>query len=186
MKNKILITGTGRSGTSLLVKLFSHLGMDTGFTGKQANNQTNNKHNAGLEILDLSVNIRIHKAPHFSEMIDDIVKDYDIDHVIIPIRDLYKSAKSREINGGKNTPGGLWKSNNLEEQITHNAKLFYKLIYDLTKNDIKYTIIQFPKMVKEIDLLYNSLFWLFEEYKIDKETYEKVFNNIIDLKKIKL
>ena len=186
MKNKILITGTGRSGTSLLVKLFSHLGMDTGFTDKQADSLTNNKHNAGLEILDLNVNIRIHKAPHFSEMIDDIVKDYNIDHVIIPIRDLYKTAKSREINGGKNIPGGLWKANNLEEQITHNAKIFYKLIYDLTKNNVKYTILHFPKIVEDSDLLYNSLFWLFEEYNINKDVYEKVFNNVVDLKKIKL
>jgi len=186
MKGKILIAGTGRSGTSLLVKLFSHLGMDTGFNGKQANEQTNNKHNAGLEIMDLSVNVRIHKAPHFSEMIDDLIKGYNIDHVIIPIRDLYKTAKSREINGGKDTPGGLWKANNLEEQIIHNAKLFYKLIYDLTKNDIKYTILHFPKIVESSDLLYNSLFWLFEEYNINKDTYEKVFNNVVDLKKIKL
>ena len=90
------------------------------------------------------------------------------------------------MNGGKNTPGGLRKANNLEEQITHNAKIFYKLIYDLTKNNIKYTILHFPKMVEDSDLLYNSLFWLFEEYNINKDTYEKVFNNVVDLKKIKL
>ena len=32
MKNKILITGTGRSGTSFLMQLFSNLKMETGFS----------------------------------------------------------------------------------------------------------------------------------------------------------
>tara|TARA_Y100001938_G_scaffold139309_1_gene206001 strand:- start:2484 stop:3044 length:561 start_codon:yes stop_codon:yes gene_type:complete len=186
MKNKILITGTGRSGTSFLMRLFTHLGMDTGFTKKQSDMFVDNKQNAGLENLNLHTDNRIHKAPHFAEMIDDINEKFKIDHVIVPMRDLYKSAKSRESVGGLNSAGGLWKANNLEEQIIHNSKLFYNLIYDLTKNNIKYSILHFPNIVYDYNEIYKPLSWLFDEYGITEEVFKVKHDKIKDLKKIRI
>ena len=71
-KNKILVTGTGRAGTTLLMKLFTDLGLDTGFTQKVANNSPNE----GLEKLNLNSDILIHKSPSFSLKIKDIQKEF--------------------------------------------------------------------------------------------------------------
>ena len=42
---KILITGTGRSGTTFLIKLFTFLEYDTGYTKLNYSNHISNNHN---------------------------------------------------------------------------------------------------------------------------------------------
>ena len=185
MKNKILITGTGRSGTSFLMQLFSNLKMETGFSPSQANSLVENKANAGLEILKLNNNIRIQKAPHFSERIPQIKKEYNIEHVIIPIRNLEDSAKSRGRIGGNGTvAGGLWKCKNINDQIVINSKLIYNLILDLVENDIKFTFLPFPNIIMNNNIIYEKLNWLFKEYNITKDQYLKVFNKVSNPTKI--
>ena len=93
---KILITGTGRCGTTFLILLFSFLNYDTGY------NKTNYiKHifpncNSGMEAL-YTTKKYILKNPLFLEQIEEIVccKDMTIKCVIIPIRDYDVSTKSR-------------------------------------------------------------------------------------------
>ena len=45
----IVITGTGRSGTTLLVQFFSALGFDTGYTLEQVKSQVDSRSKSGLE-----------------------------------------------------------------------------------------------------------------------------------------
>ena len=144
IKNKILITGTGRSGTSFLVQLMSFLGMETGYdknvTYEQHPPHNPRNINAGLENQPLTnEKVRIHKAPAFALVIDSIINNYKLDHVIIPIRNLQDSAKSRVESGL------LWphtftnaydKEKNLESQINFNSKLLYNLTHSLVSNNI--------------------------------------------------
>lgn len=46
---KILITGTGRCGTTFLIKLFTFLGFDTGFNETNYNNSISSNCNSGME-----------------------------------------------------------------------------------------------------------------------------------------
>jgi len=188
MKNKILITGTGRSGTSLLVKLFSHLHMETGFSPGQSNGINNVKCNAGLEIKDLTrKDVRIFKAPHFAINIKNILKEKEgeIQHVIVPIRDLDLSVKSRERIGGDGyKAGGFFYCKNFQEQKKMNAELIYNLFYNLSLTSIGYTLLPFPLFAKNSNIIYNRLKWLFEEYDISFSNYNSVFDKVVDLSKI--
>ena len=184
MMEKILITGTGRSGTSFLTQLMSFLDMETGY----AKDVTFEQHppynirniNAGLETQPLTnKKVRIHKAPGFALEIDSIIKNYNIGHVIIPIRNLEDSAKSR-VKSGLLCAG----INDLESQIIHNSKLLYNLIYSLVSNDIPYTFIPFPEIIYDENIIYDKLEWLFKEYSISKKEYLNVFNQLKDSNKI--
>lgn len=188
MKNKILITGTGRSGTSLLVKLFSHLHMETGFSINESNQIDYAKCNAGLEIRDLTrKDVRIFKAPHFAIDIENILKEKEgeIQHIIIPIRDLDSSAKSRERIGGDGyKAGGFFYCKNFQEQRKMNAELIYSLFYNLSLTSIGYTLLPFPLFAKNSNIIYDRLKWLFEEYDISFSDYNSVFDRVVDLSKV--
>ena len=187
MKNKILITGTGRTGTSILVKLFTYLGMDTGFTNEEINielnKDLNKKANAGLEKGDLNQDIRIHKAPCFAERIDEILSNHAVEHVIIPIRNLKHTAKSRE-NLSPDCGGFFGDCKTYKEQMIYNAMLLHNLIESLERNQINYTMLHFPKFLYEYKILYTKLEWLFAEYDVTPHKYATTMDAIVDFKKI--
>jgi len=184
VKNKILITGTGRSGTSFLVQLMSFLDMETGYD-KNVTYEQHPPHNirninAGLENQPLTnKKVRIHKAPSFALEIDSIIKNYKLDHVIVPIRNLQDGANSRV------KAGLLWGgSNDLQSQINYNSKLLYNLTHSLVRDDIPHTFIPFPEFIYDENIIYDKLEWLFKEYSISKEEYLSVFNKLSDTDKI--
>ena len=87
---KILITGTGRCGTTFLIKLFTFLGFDTGYNNKNYQKYIFSNCNSGME-KEYSDNHYILKSPGFMMNIKDIVNDSSvkIKYIIIPIRDLH-------------------------------------------------------------------------------------------------
>lgn len=180
--DKIIITGTGRSGTTFLIQLFTHLGLDTGFNRDSCGNLTNGNSNAGLEITDLSRDILIHKSPTLWYRIPEIKKKYNLLHVIVPIRNLEKVAKSRErVKGG---PGGFWDSKNTEEQMIHDTKIFYTLVEDLERVQAPYTLLHFPTFLNDKNLLFTKLQWMFDKYGVDYERFSTEFDLIADLNKV--
>ncbi len=113
---KILITGTGRSGTSFLVHLLSALGMDTGYTEEECAEICNNACQAGAENT-IEKPYKILKNPEFMVDIEEIVNSYDIDHVIIPVRKLDDVGSSRENNADNHGGfGGFWNDCETKEQ----------------------------------------------------------------------
>ncbi len=107
---KIVITGTGRAGTTLLVAMLTDLGMDTGYRpGIEA------KRSGGLEgDIERPDAPRVVKAPTLSLGLREVLDrgNVRVEHVIIPVRDLDIAAASRvRVAGyGRNpaTRGGLW------------------------------------------------------------------------------
>jgi hypothetical protein len=97
-QEKILISGTGRCGTTFLIKIFSFLGMDTGFTLDNYEKAIFKNCNAGME-RKIDSEYTILKNPNFIKDINEIVKTVTIKHMIIPIRNFDESAESRERNG---------------------------------------------------------------------------------------
>ena len=162
MRNHIVITGTGRAGTTFLVELLTHLNFDTGFTPEDIPKWKDKRCNAGLEH-----NLRrddapyIVKDPTFCEYVDEILANpgIEIDCVYVPIRKLEDAAESRRRNHKKGyLAGGLWGTKNPEEQERILMEKLYNLLFCLSSSDIPVVLLQYPLMIKDRKYLEDKLF----------------------------
>lgn len=96
MNKSIIITSTGRSGTTFLIILYTLLGFNTGFEQDSFHKYLYKGCNSGMERDAKSIGqFEIVKNPKFLNTIDKI--DHNkILYSIIPIRNFERSAKSRE------------------------------------------------------------------------------------------
>ncbi|MFM8971038.1 MAG: hypothetical protein ACKOOG_00035, partial [Actinomycetota bacterium] len=91
----VVITGTGRAGTTLLVGILTDLGMDTGY---QPGDEPSASTKGGMERNLLAPDApHIVKSPDLSRRLDGILSEGAavVDHVIIPMRDLDVATASR-------------------------------------------------------------------------------------------
>lgn len=166
-KTHIIISGTGRAGTTFLVQLFAQLGFDTGFT-ENAHQHFHSNCNAGLE-WDIRQPGAPHivKSPFLCDYLDDVIESGEvlIEHAFIPMRDLYSAAQSR-IDVEKRTdpalypngiPGGLWYTDTPDAQELILQRQLYKLMYAIAKHDVPMTLLSFPRLVKEPDYLFRKM-----------------------------
>ena len=164
----VLITGTGRTGTTFLVQLLTNLGLDTGFT--RQNMALFEYARAGLEH-----DVRYKNAPYivkdpwFCDYAEEVLErdDIQIEHVFIPMRDLHAAAESRRYVV-KNTPskaslrpsqipGGLWHTDNKDEQEIILLLQIYKLTLALSDTTIPLTLLRYPKITKDSSYLYEKI-----------------------------
>ena len=172
---KILITGTGRCGTTFLIKIFSFLDFDTGYNINNYKKYIFSNCNSGME-KNYKANHYILKNPTFMANIENIVKDkknITIKTVIIPLRDLEKSAISR-VNH-KRGPGGLWNATNKLSQIDYYKKIISNYILISTKYDLNTIFIDFDKMIKNKKYLYNKLKNILDEKNINFERFCDIY-----------
>jgi hypothetical protein len=168
----IIISGTGRAGTTFLIQLLTCLGFDTGFADIEAAIDPNC--NAGME-LDLRQPGApyIVKSPWLCDYLDALLEQTDIviDHAVIPVRDLFAAAESRRnVVQRSNTdqrpsriPGGLWHTDRAEEQEAILAVQFHKIIYTLVKREVPVTFLYFPRLVQDAEYLYEKLGFLLNQ-----------------------
>jgi hypothetical protein len=199
-RHHIVITGTGRAGTTFLVELFTHLGIETGFSIDDLANNKCHEARAGLER-----NIRrndcpfIVKSPHFCDYAENIIHQDDIviEHVFIPIRNLHAAAESRRYVSTtsaarltlgqrlKNTirprvfPGGLWhtKSNKPGKQEEVLLRQIYKLLFALSDTDIPVTLLRYPRITKDSQYLFGKLKPVLQN--IELESFRAAFNKVV-------
>lgn len=168
IKSHCIITGTGRTGTTLIIQILTKLGLDTGFNEKDMNDHIYSNCNAGLErnIMDKDAPYII-KDPWICDTIPDILanKSIKIDHVFIPIREMKMAALSRikvskqadEQAREKGVNGGLWHTNNPDDQEYVLHKQLSKLLVELSKESIPITFINYPKLAYEPLYLFEKL-----------------------------
>ena len=165
-RHHLIISGTGRAGTTFLIQLLTELGLDTGFT--DTTSAIFPECHAGMEH-----DVRSPGAPYFvknpwmCDYLDEVVQGGDvvIEHAIIPIRDLFAAAQSRRRVAGATDPtlyaggipGGLWHTENPGEQESVLAHQFYKIMYAIAKHDIPTTLLYFPRFVNDPDYLYRKI-----------------------------
>lgn len=165
-RRHVIISGTGRTGTTFLMQLLTALRLDTGFGDLHSAIAANC--NAGMER-----DIRepdapyIVKSPWLCDCLDDILEEGDIviDHALIPMRDLYSAAESRrrvtetsdpaEFDGI--IPGGLWHTDDPQAQEDILAHQLYELIHTLAKHDVPTTLLYFPRLIHDPAYLYRKL-----------------------------
>jgi hypothetical protein len=180
---KVIITGTGRAGTTFLVRLLTELGFDTGYTSRNWTRSYFAHCEAGLEH-DLAKpgTPYIVKNPALCETLEPILAEglITIDHAYIPIRELEAAALSRIRIGGANqsVPGGLLKTADPGQQKTVLAEMFHQLMYTLVARDIPHTFLLFPRFVRDADYAYAKLHFLVGQIspEIFREAFARVAN----------
>jgi hypothetical protein len=152
--HKVIITGTGRSGTTFLVELLTELGLDTGITGRNRSRKYYAHCNAGLEhsLADPAAPYIV-KNPALCDDLPGILATgrFVIDHAFIPIRELEQAAASRIDVGGASgsVPGGLWGTSDPASQKAVLAEMFHRLLATLVENEIPFTLLSFPRFVRD-------------------------------------
>lgn len=155
---KILITGTGRSGTTFLVALLTELGCDTGFSKENYMDHVFKNCLGGLEHPSVTKdNAFILKNPYFCIQIPEIINDgFNIKMIYIPFRDINFVANSRKKHG-IGAAGGVWLTDNPDAQ---EEKLYYalgKLISDVVFYSIPFEFINFDRMISSPKYLFEKL-----------------------------
>jgi hypothetical protein len=184
-KTHLIISGTGRSGTTFLVQLFTMLGLDTGFADLASAMFANC--NAGMEW-----DIRrpdapyIIKSPWLCDYLDEVLTGEEIivEHAIVPVRDLFSAAQSRREVTSRTDPtdfpdgilGGLWHTDTPEQQEQVLASQLYKLIYVLAKRDIPMTLLYFPRIIHDPEYLYRKI--AFALNGVSFERFRAVFGEV--------
>jgi len=163
--HKVIITGTGRAGTTFLVRLLTELGLDTGFSRHNWRTAYHGHCHAGLEQDLMSPQAPyIVKNPGLCRTLPEALATglLTIDHAIIPVRNLELAAMSRIAVGGSDgsVPGGLWGTADPSAQRWVLAELFHTLIQTLVAHDIPHTFLLFPRLVEDADYTYGKLRFL--------------------------
>jgi hypothetical protein len=174
---KILITGTGRCGTTFLIKLFSFLEFNTGFNRNNYMAFIHNNCNSGMET-PYDSDYYINKNPQFISNIENILKDTSIKikTVIIPIRDFKSSAISRVKNS--NNKGGLWNAFDELSQINYYKDIISNYIYFMTKYEINTIFIDFDKMISDKKYLFDKLKNILDEKNIEFDVFSNVYAEV--------
>jgi hypothetical protein len=164
-EHKVIISGTGRSGTTFLVSLLGELGLDTGISRANWGKKYFEHCNAGLEhnILDPRTPY-ILKNPALCDTLEEALGTgrFVIDHAYVPIRELGAVAASRALVGGADgsVPGGLWGTADPGAQRAVMAEMFHRLVHTLASHEIPHTFILFPRMVSDPAYVYRQLEFL--------------------------
>lgn len=182
-KRHLLITGTGRSGTSFLVRWLDALGMETHFSRFGDYAAWDDEANAGAENLPLPALDAempyVVKSPWVSEFVDQLLADPAIalDGVIVPMRNLMDVAASRTILEMRDmaagadwlelmeapwahrgsAPGGIIYSLHPLDQARVLALGFHRLLERLVAADVPVVLLGFPRMVEDADYLFDRL-----------------------------
>lgn len=177
-RRHVVITGTGRAGTTFLVELLTHLGLDTGYAIDTLADRKDPRARAGLEHdIRKDDSPYIVKSPSFCDYADEVLarKEIAIDHVFIPMRDLNAAAESRRFVKAsavaewsivqrilhtfyrRRVRGGLWHTQRASDQETVLADQLYKLVLALSATNIPVTLLRFPRIIKDRAYLQEKL-----------------------------
>jgi hypothetical protein len=181
-ENHLVIAGTGRAGTSFLVRYLTELGLDTTLARNGNRAEWDAEANAGLENLLVPGNDLpyVVKSPWISEYVDQVLseKQFRIDAFIVPVRDLVEAATSRvvleqraihqtnrwmaeQLNGTwetyGHTPGGVVYSLSPVDQARLLAVQFHRLVLKLSEAEIPFVFPVFPRIATDWEYLYKCL-----------------------------
>lgn len=177
MSRHVIIGGTGRAGTTFLVHLLTALGLDTGFSLN--NLEIDPVSHAGLESKGRAKWPYIVKSPRFFERLPERIDagKVRIRHAIIPVREFEMAARSRirvsEVGG---TTGGLWDTDDPDEQLSILYKNFALTFEMLAEHDIPVTLLWYPRLGQDPKYLYDKLRFLIPD--VSFERFAETFGEI--------
>jgi hypothetical protein len=183
MNRHLFIAGTGRAGTSFLVRYLTELGLDTHLSRRGDDTVWFEDANAGLEDSPVQRNSEdlpyVLKSPWLYTCIDELLESgtFHPDAIIIPVRDLAEAAISRSVierqamhrsapwmseqasswEDWAHTPGGVIFSMNPIDQGRLLAVGFHHLVQRLVAADIPIVFLAFPRFAHDADYLFEKL-----------------------------
>jgi hypothetical protein len=179
-RNHLMIAGTGRAGTTFLVRYLAELGLDTHLS-RHVDAQLDTLANAGFEEPPLSGDPAtlpyVIKSPWLSEYVEELLQTAHLDAVIVPVRDLSEAASSRVLvekdamhraapwlsrhasvwDSWGWSPGGAIFSLDPVDQARLLAVSFHRLIERLVAADVPIIFLSFPRMVLDAAYLRRKL-----------------------------
>ncbi|RUW61450.1 hypothetical protein [Mesorhizobium sp. M7A.F.Ca.US.008.03.1.1] len=179
----LLIAGTGRAGTSFLVRYLTELGLDTTLSRRgEAGAFWDDLASAGLEehLAYSGAELPyVVKSPWIGEHIEQILSNprLAVDAILVPVRDLMEAAASRAILEMRaihehapwmaemdrswevwgTTPGGMVYSLNPLDQARLLAFSFHNLVWRATEAEVPVHFLAFPRMVEDKEYLLHAL-----------------------------
>lgn len=188
---KIIITGPGRSGTTFVIRLLAELGFDTGFDPEdppyreewragcewRANvDYTTLTTDELQEVIDAAP--RIVKSPDWSVWLKTMLSDgvIEVDHLIVPFRDLDVSAKSR-VGAGLDwlMPDDIGDEHRVEFQGNIHAMALGRVVEAAMLYSVPMTIMHFPLLVEDVDYCYSKLSVIFD---VDYDEFKRAFGKL--------
>ena len=167
-RHHVIISGTGRSGTTFLVQLRTSLAQDTGY---RDNSAVAPNCDGGMES-----DLKNPNAPYFvkdpwlCDTLGGILEKGDvvIDRAFVPVRDLFSAAESRrdvsrrtgpEVYSafGPVVPGGCWPTDRKEEPEDVLSRKLYSLIETLAQFDVPMTLLHFPRLALSSEYTFAKL-----------------------------
>jgi hypothetical protein len=200
-RRHVVISGTGRAGTTFLVELLTHLGLDTGYSLDELRTRKDSRARAGLEHdIRKAGSPYIVKSPHFCDYADEVARmtEIAIEHVFIPMRDLRAAAESRRFVSesaarefsfvervirklrNRTVRGGLWQTSSAAHQETVLLQQLYKLTLALSGTMIPVTLLRYPRLVKDASYLYDKLSPILRD--VDRARFTSAFDRVADVK----
>lgn len=188
----IVISGTGRAGTTFLVQYFTAIGFDTGYGIDEALQKIDEVSSSGLERIPGGDLPYVVKSPRFTDYLIDVLADgrMKIACAIIPVRELYGAAQSRRRvyweAGARGLdplthPGAIWKTNDPAEQEAALALQFYKLVETLVRYKVPMRFLAYPDFVESHDLLYAGLATLLDGHGVSKSASLQAYRRVVRL-----
>lgn len=178
----VVITGTGRCGTTFLIQLLTNLGLNTGWSKDEAHDEFYriNGVRGGIEHPIEGKRIKVAeyvKSPDF--LFEWEVFDlYPVERVIIPIRELQRVANSREYQDkhAHGKYGGFHRGMTTKEQhILAYASQIFAFIKFLEEREIPYTLISFDKMMSDWEYLYSKI-----DLPLNSEVFEREYSALVN------
>lgn len=156
--DKILITSTGRSGTTFVTLIYIFLDQSVNYTKETYAIELAYFFvtNCGLEG-DYNCESTVVKNPNFLYKIAEIKKHVNIKHIVFPWRDFKQSAISRAIISQRTPNGGLWNAIDVDSQIDFYKKSYKKFLLDTTRYRIPVIYLDFENFTQDPYYLYKKL-----------------------------
>lgn len=186
----ILIGGTGRAGTTLLVQYFTVLGFDTGFKADDMLERVDPISHGGLEqpvhrVLRKGRQMPyVAKSPGFGRNLVEFLDsgNLKVKHCIIPVRELGEAAESRRevmreaAKRGKGPDdkqrGGIIgrrhkNPEKMQERLL--AEQFYRFLHTMLMYDVPVHFLRFPDFAQGKQDLFTALRPIMEEHGVTHE-----------------
>jgi hypothetical protein len=211
-RHHLLVAGTGRAGTSFLVRYLTAIGLDTHLSRRGPDAWYDDEAQAGYEDFpegeELGNLPYVVKNPLVYEFIDQLlaIPEVAIDGAIVPVRALKAAASSRVVlerramyehypwqalmerafeQQSTSAPGGIVYSLDVMDTARLLAVGFHLLIERLVRADVPIVFLDFPRLVDDHDYLYDAL-GRYRPAHVGRDEARHAFERIADARLVRI